>query len=131
MLARYLQKNIYDNFIQKEIKNYVDYKDGVTRINLGKLKKSIEPKSVLHEIIKHYNFSDIDSIFDSIESNSGKEFFSKTHYLVKDREYYLITKKVNTVSIKIHESTDFVKNPIFINFKLIDPSSQNKSKKNA
>lgn len=124
-------KNIYENFIQKEIKNYVDYKDGVTRINLYKLKKSIEPKSVLHEIIKHYNFSDIDSIFESINSDSGREFFSNTHYLVKDREYYLITQKINPVSIKIQESTDFVKDPVFINFKLIDPSSQNKSKKNA
>jgi len=124
-------KHIYDNFIQKEIKNYIDYKDGVTRINLGKLKKSIEPKSVLHEIIKHYNFSDIDSIFDSIDSDSGREFFSKTHYLVKDREYYLITKKINSVSVKIHESTDIVKDPVFITFQLIDPSSQNKSKKNA
>ena len=124
-------KHIYENFIQKEIQNYVDYKDGVTRINLGKLKKSIEPKSVLHEIIRHYNFSDIDSVFDSIDSDSGREFFSKTHYLVKDREYYLITKKINFVSIKIHESTDAVKSPIFIRFKLIDPSGQNKIKNNA
>tara|TARA_B100001029_G_C15019521_1_gene429590 strand:+ start:56 stop:1354 length:1299 start_codon:yes stop_codon:yes gene_type:complete len=124
-------KHIYENFIQKEIQNYVDYKDGVTRINLGKLKKSIEPKSVLHEIIKHYNFSDIDGIFDSIDSDSGREFFSNTHYLVKDREYYLITQKINPISIKIYESTDVIKDPIFLTFNLIDPSGQNKSKKNA
>ena len=30
------------------------------------------------------------------------------------REYYLITQKINPVSIKIYESTDFVKDPVFI-----------------
>jgi len=124
-------RNIYQAFVTKEIKKYVDYKDGLVRVDIEKLKKSIEPKSILYEIIKKYNFSDIDSVFDSINADSGREFFSNTHYLVKDRKYYLITKKINSVSIKIHESTNLIEEPILMSLGLIKYVNQNKNKKNA
>ena len=124
-------KRIYQNFISEEIKKIVEFGDGVIKVNIEKLKKSSEPKTILYEIIKQYNFSDLDSIFSCINSDSGREFFSNTHYLVKDRKYFLITKKINSVCIKIHKSTDLIEEPILMSFGLIKYVNQNKSKKNA
>ena len=120
---------IYQNFISKEIKKIIQFEDGIVKVNIEKLKESSEPKAILYEIIKQYNFSDLDSIFSCMNSESGREFFSNTHYLVKDRQNYLISKIINSVFMKINESTDKISMPISMTFNLSFSSNQNKSKK--
>ena len=48
---------------------------------------------MLFEILSEFNFNPkvTGQVFDSLESLSGKQFFSKTHRLVKDREHLFIT----------------------------------------
>ena len=122
-------ERIYQNFISEEIKKIVEFGDDVVKVNIKKLKKSSEPKTILYEIIKQYNFSDLDSIFSCINSESGREFFSNTHYLVKDRQNYLISKIINNVFMEINESTDKISIPISMTFNLNFSSNQNKSNK--
>ena len=122
-------ERIYQNFISEEIKKIIEFGDDIVKVNIKKLKKSSEPKTILYEIIKQYNFSDLDSIFSCINSESGREFFSNTHYLVKDRQNYLISKIINNVFMEINESTDKISIPISMTFNLNFSSNQNKSNK--
>ena len=122
-------ERIYQKFIKKEKKKCVDIKNEIIRIDIEQLQKSSEPKNVLYEILKEYHFSDIDSIFNSINSVSGKFFFTQSHYLVKDRKAFLITKIIEPVLIKITKSTESITDPIEISFKVINSVCENKNQK--
>lgn len=51
------------------------------------------PSTVLYELLKPYNFTPAvsDSVFLSLEGESGKEFYSSSHRLIKDRDTLQIT----------------------------------------
>lgn len=64
------------------------------RLSISKLLQTAAPETVLYELLKPYNFTCTDSIFLSLEKESGKTFFSTTHMAVKDRDYlYLVDLK--------------------------------------
>lgn len=62
------------------------------KITISELLKQEEAQTVLYEILTPYGFtpSTIDDIFDSIEGQSGKIFFSSFHRLIKDRDTLII-----------------------------------------
>jgi len=61
-------------------------------IDIQELKDCIAPKTMLFETLKHYHFSNkiIDDVMDSLDGLSGKQFFSPTHKLIKDRNQLII-----------------------------------------
>ena len=71
-------------------------------IDIEKLRKSEHPKILLLEILTAFNFnpSVTEEVFQSLEGEPGKQFYSKTHRLVKDREKLFvseITEKENRI----------------------------------
>lgn len=62
------------------------------KIDITKLKMLTEPQAVLFEIISDYGFnsSDAEDIMNSLDSQSGKTFLSKSHRIIKDREFLII-----------------------------------------
>ena len=67
-------------------------KDGVVEINIFKLKEIIAFETVLREKLKPYGFNNIEDIINSFELESGKEYFSGTHRIVKDRTKLILTE---------------------------------------
>jgi tRNA(Ile)-lysidine synthase len=67
-------------------------------IDIKKLLNSSHPRLVLLEILSELNFnpSVVDEVFQSLNTESGKQFFSKTHRLVKDRQKLFITTIAET-----------------------------------
>ena len=89
-------EKIYSESIQKSIKDvFFDNK-----IDINKLRQTASPRSVLFELLTTYNFtpSTIEDISESIDSISGKIFYSdsgsdlkkKKYRLIKDRSYFLL-----------------------------------------
>jgi tRNA(Ile)-lysidine synthase len=135
-------EKVYSESIQKTIKKVFNN----NKIDINELRQTASPRSVLFEILTPYNFtpSTIEDISESIDSISGKIFFSdsnsnfekKKYRLIKDRnsflldvvndiynenEMYLIeegTSEINfPVSIKIREissPTDIIYNSHFL-----------------
>ncbi len=62
-------------------------------INIQSLKKSRYPKLLLLEILADFGFNPavIEEVFQGLDSDSGKQFFSKTHRLLKDRDKLFVT----------------------------------------
>lgn len=81
-------EKVYRNAIDKDINSVLSS----NRINIDSLRKTIAPRSVLFEILSPLGFSSsaIDDIYDSFDATSGKIFYSHSHRLIKDREYYEI-----------------------------------------
>ena len=116
-------KNTYSIFkeqvdrVVKEISCQTD--DGI-KISKNKLIKLEPIDTYLYEILNVFGFTDLKSIKNSILSNPGKQFFSKSHRLLIDREFVFIEKIEDDFfnDILINESTLILNSPINISFKI-------------
>lgn len=89
-------ETIYSRFFEAEkLKVTGNTKDSLI-IDIKNLKKSAHPKLLLLEILTAVNFnpSVTDEIFQSLDNEPGKQFYSKTHRLIKDREKLFISEVI-------------------------------------
>ena len=86
--------NIYLSSLETNKQNYITKKNDFIYVNYKAILKSNSAKTLLFEYLKPYNFSDsqLNDILKSTNSISGKQFNSKTHKLVKDRDFFIISK---------------------------------------
>ncbi|MCF6349916.1 MAG: tRNA lysidine(34) synthetase TilS [Flavobacteriaceae bacterium] len=54
--------------------------------------ETLNPKAYLYKIFKNYGFTEWNDLLNLLTTQSGKQLFSKTHRLIKDREYLLLVK---------------------------------------
>lgn len=129
-------KNTYSIFkeqvdrVVKEISCQTD--DGI-KISKNKLIKLEPIDTYLYEILNVFGFTDLKSIKNSILSNPGKQFFSKSHRLLIDREFVFIEKIEDDFfnDILINESTLILNSPINISFKISSNNQIDKIKDTA
>jgi len=83
---------VYQKRIDKKRTSLVIEERGLVKISISKLKKLKPIEPYLFEFLYPLGFSSIvvDEIIASLSSESGKQFFSETHRLVKDRDFLLI-----------------------------------------
>jgi tRNA(Ile)-lysidine synthase len=90
-----LQTQFFDTHIQQYKNQLLQEKDNRKIISIETL-RSIENQSlVLYEILNPFGFNadDVENILKSMNSNSGKQFFSDTYVLIKDRTHFIIETK--------------------------------------
>lgn len=68
--------------------------DDEVYIDVNKLKSYKNPQAFLYQFLKKYNFTAWEDINQLMDSESGKQVFSPTHILLKDRER-LVLKTIN------------------------------------
>jgi len=80
--------------LKKDKETVVGENDGVIQIDIEKLRTTQFPQLLLLEVLSPLNFNSsvVDEVFHSLEAESGKQFFSKTHRLVKDRDQLFISE---------------------------------------
>ncbi|MDR1682566.1 MAG: tRNA lysidine(34) synthetase TilS [Candidatus Symbiothrix sp.] len=86
-------EKIYRKHIQETINQVFDKEK--SRIDIALLKQTPSLESVLFEILKGYGFNSeqIKNIAESIDSQSGKLFFSEQYELLRDRSHFLLYQK--------------------------------------
>jgi tRNA(Ile)-lysidine synthase len=106
--------------IQKKV---VSVEDDLVKLNIKKIQKLSNPKAYLYQLLKDFNFTEWDDITNLLEAQSGKQIFSETHRLIKDRNYLLLTELTVEMrsEIIISEKESKVEMPLgIINFKTIN-----------
>ena len=96
---------IVDDAIVSVQKKVVLMEDDIIKLNIKKLKKLSTPKPYLYELLKDFNFTEWNDVVGLLDAQSGKQVFSQTHRLIKDREFLLlleISKKQDS-SFEINE----------------------------
>jgi tRNA(Ile)-lysidine synthase len=68
-------------------------KKRVLVIDVHKINNLSNPKAYLYQILNNYHFTEWNDILDLLNAQSGKQIFSKTHVLLKDRSELLLYKK--------------------------------------
>ena len=83
-------------------------KENQLEIHLKPLLQFENYKAYLYQWLKNYGFSAWNDIYDLVEAQSGKQVFSETHILLKDREKLILTerKSIDKSEVFIIESLD-------------------------
>lgn len=124
-------ERIYGKSIQYKIKELYDGKT----IDISKLQKSISPNAILFEILSPlgFNSSVIEDVCHAMSGSPGKQFYSKTHRLIKDRNAFLLNRLdsafENNGPFYITETIIEITQPIHLTFqKILFPVKINKEK---
>lgn len=108
-------QQIVNDKVREVSQDLLTISGGVTKISIRKLNKLEHKKAYLYQILRPYGFTEWDDVFDLVSAQSGKQLFSKTHRLVKDRDYLLLVetdKKTKKNSYAIDKKTTHITSPI-------------------
>jgi len=126
---------IYSEKIKYISEKIVSYEANTTKINIEKLKQETAYKTILFEILHPFGFNSavIGQISETLCKESGKQFFSETHCLLKDRDFLIVHKKQSlddNIIYTISENTEKIREPIEIQFKKITKTADFQVSKN-
>ncbi|CAM1344726.1 tRNA lysidine(34) synthetase TilS [Tenacibaculum amylolyticum] len=101
------------------------------RIDIEKVLKLSSPKAYLYALLKTYNFTEWDNVFDLLTAQSGKQIRSKTHVLLKDRAFLILKSRHEIAKGKqkfiIEKGITTVDEPIRLHIEIMD-KKQSESK---
>jgi tRNA(Ile)-lysidine synthase len=122
----------------EELKKEIQIIDGEDlKFKIQHLKLLNIPKAYLFELLKQYGFTEWGSILDLLNAESGKQMISKTHRLLKDRDYLIVSplnlRNKQSEQYAINESTTNLKidnspdnsNDINLSFQQLNPEKIN------
>jgi len=116
-------ETIYKQFLINKKNKLLIQSNGEYRINIELLLKEPASKQLLYEIISDFHFHDVDAVFKSLSSDSGKEFSNSNFYMIKDRNELIISKHILNNRVIINENTKSVKIPFKIKLSINDYSN--------
>jgi tRNA(Ile)-lysidine synthase len=114
-------ETILDNTINA-IKSDIIIEQSSNRIliDIDKLKVLKPVNTVLFEIIKDYgfNYKTVRNIISNLADTPGKKFYSKTHRIIKDRSFLIVTdiEKGDHSSVKIKADVAEIAEPVSLIF---------------
>lgn len=84
---------VYSGFFESEKSKVIENSKDSVIIDIANLQKSAYPKLLLLEVLADVGFNAVvvDEVFQSLDSEPGKQFFSRTHRLIKDREKLFVS----------------------------------------
>lgn len=99
------------------------YEGDVIKVLIEQLQKLKPRKDYLYELLKDFGFTEWNDVEVLLTASSGKQVFSPTHRLIKDREYFLISKHYENNKnevFTIEEDEQCVLNPIPLSFTSVE-----------
>lgn len=115
-------EKVYRHAIGADISNVLNG----DKINIDKLRKSVSPQALLYEIMSPLGFSPsvIDDAMKSLDAESGRQFFSKTHRIIKDRDCFIIDEILKTNDLEsiffISEEDTGIEVPILLEIQKLE-----------
>jgi len=116
-------QQIVKDAIQNIREKVITANENTLEFNIAELKKLNNPKVYLYELLKDYGFTEWNDVSDLLDAQSGKQVFSNTHRLLKDREVLILSELEEideNIIFEISKNTSKIKTPIKLKFKKID-----------
>lgn len=108
--------------------------DGIIEIEIDKLLNLKPLRTYLYYFLKPYGFNadDVSDVINSLDKQSGKQFYSSTHQLIKDRTKLILTttQTNDEEEFTIEKIDDFNILPFVLNVKLFSKEQLTTIKKN-
>ena len=89
----------------------------------------------MFELLKEYHFTEWNDVVALLDAQSGKQIFSNSHRLIKDRKYLLLAKLDDKNSTQAHTidnfDTDFISTELQLKFRFENDSKEFTSNNNS
>jgi tRNA(Ile)-lysidine synthase len=103
---------VFEEQIESKRKEILQNENGIFKLKITDVQKLNPLNIYLYEFLNPYGFSEVNQIIKALNTQSGKQFFSKTYQLNIDREYILISKiSKENVSFEILENQHKISTP--------------------
>ncbi|SDT89575.1 tRNA(Ile)-lysidine synthase [Polaribacter sp. Hel1_33_78] len=124
--SKHLQqsKQIIEDRIADISAKIITSENSILKIDIDKIRQLSHSKAYLYQLLKEYNFTEWNDVYSLVSAQSGKQVYSKTHRLLKDRAFLMLSKigddenrqeKIYLVSENHKEIT----NPISLSFNIV------------
>lgn len=120
--------------VSKEVIQPLDCDRGYNslKFNISKIQQLKNPKAYVYQLLKPYNFTEFNDVYNLLSAQTGKQVFSKNYVLLKDRDSLILSKRnFSTVlekTVLIEENTSEIKKPIHLTFsEVTKQTNQNKN----
>ena len=110
-----------------EIRSELFKREGdICKINIEKLEKLNPIEPYLYELFHDYGFTEWKDVKGLLSAMSGKEVISKTHRLLKDRDYFILSKieELTTGSFLVFEDTKSIRTPMPLQFEQVEAAEK-------
>jgi tRNA(Ile)-lysidine synthase len=86
-------EDFYDTEVNRQLKRITNADSANPELSVSALLKMAHPKQLLFEWMSRYDFNPatIDQVFNFLEAEPGKQFYSRTHRLIIDRNRLIIS----------------------------------------
>ena len=124
-------QSIINDAVKNITAKVVSYENDVLKISCKEIDKLSNKKAYLYQLLQAYGFTAWNDIVDLISAQPGKQVFSDTHRLLKDRNFLILTTINKSQSIKgpilIDQKVSEITNPIKLTIQNTDDyTSKNK-----
>ena len=123
-------QHIIEDRIKKVTSEVLTIDKNTIAINIQKVEKLSNPKAYLYQLLKAYNFTEWNDVYNLLYAQSGKQVLSKTHTLLKDRKSLVLFKNINSNNIEtifIQKNELEITKPIHLKIEnVIEKSRKNK-----
>lgn len=115
-------QNLVDDYLVLVYELVVSEVENGYRLNIKKLRELPNTEALLYELLSPFGFSAWEDISALLTAQSGKQVFSKTHRLLKDRDVLILTEIpiLNNEEIFISEETKNLNFPFPLIFETVE-----------
>ncbi|CAL2106870.1 tRNA(Ile)-lysidine synthase [Tenacibaculum sp. 190524A02b] len=115
-------QQIIDEGVSLKHSKVVSYDKNITKLSIKELNNLNNPNAYLYYFLKSYGFTEWNDVYNLINAQSGKMILTKSHILLKDRDFLLLLpsdKKTTTDKqhFTITCNTKKISEPINLSFK--------------
>jgi tRNA(Ile)-lysidine synthase len=99
-------KQIIEDRIDQVSDDIINVKKDGIYLNINRIQLLNNPKAYLYEMLKSFQFTEWDDVYNLLSAQSGKQIFSENWRLLKDRKELILTKKTIEESYSAAEVAD-------------------------
>ncbi|CAM1358133.1 tRNA lysidine(34) synthetase TilS [Tenacibaculum xiamenense] len=121
-------QQIIEDKTKEVFSEITDKEEDTLKINIEKLKKLSNPKAYLYQILHPYGFTEWNDVNALVNAENGKLITTKSHTLLKDREFLLLLPPYKLTSpesqkFAINSDTLTISEPISLLFKNVQKTA--------
>ncbi|WP_299063520.1 tRNA lysidine(34) synthetase TilS [uncultured Polaribacter sp.] len=130
--STYLKESqaIIEDKIEEVSSKIISKEKDFLKFKVDDILKLSNPKAYLYQLLKAYHFTEFNDVYNLLSAQSGKQVFSKTHILLKDREFLILSKNIASNTIEaflIEENQIKITKPINLTIEEVqEKSTENK-----